>query len=75
MPMTAARYYTAAEIGTLTGRKAKTITSLARRHNLGQRAGSIRLYTDADLELIRKIDPKGGNKNGKPRGPQAAKGA
>ena len=52
--------YSAEGAARLTGRKPVTIRSLAHRHDLGQRLGRQLVFTQEDIDAIRRIHPLGG---------------
>ena len=62
------KLYSTAEVAEILGRTAIATRLLASRHGIGRKIGNSAVYTEADLEALRKIDPRGGRprKDGKP---------
>ena len=59
------RLYSAAEVAAILGnRKPLTVRQLARRHHLGQRVAKAWVFTEADIEAMRKIPLEGGRPSG-----------
>jgi hypothetical protein len=60
-PITTSRLYSADEVGALTGRTGVAVRALARRKkDIGRQVAGAWVFTDADIEKIRAIDPRGG---------------
>jgi hypothetical protein len=58
--MTEEKLYTTAEVAELTGYHHYSVTRIAQKHGLGRKFGRTYVLSEADLEFIRKLDPKGG---------------
>jgi hypothetical protein len=62
------KLYTSAEVAKETRREPRTIRSLAERHQIGRKIGRDWVFTPAELERFREVDPRGGKprQDGKP---------
>ncbi len=52
--------YTSKQVAAMTGRADITIRKLAARKGIGTQVGQTWVFTDDDVERIRRIDPRGG---------------
>jgi len=54
--------FTTDQVAEMTGRKKWNIIKIAQRHNLGTRLSWQRLFTQADVDFIKSLDPRGARK-------------